>query len=969
MIVHGQSGEEAIIQNISGVTEMQMKQTAKAFSLLIDKLYTKKEDAVVRELASNARDAMVDAGKSDEAFFIEIPNTICHELVIRDNGTGLSKENVMKFLGTIFESSKESSNKAIGAYGLGSKSPFAVTDSYMIESRFNGELHTFSFFRAKGATPSLVHISTMPTDEPNGLTFRVPSSPSRYAEYKRSVAAQLFFFDPKPIINGLGGQGTDIWDDYGKAVYDTPAWKIIKSVGLRQYYGEVLACMGGVNYPIKTNEITSFNEDDDFLKEPGVTMDKADVIHVVDTFTKINRSFADGMTTALTFNIGDLEVPPSREALEYDTQTCYNIYMAMKRFNQEFEDRFIDDIVKATPNVTTPKELQEAVRPFYNILRWSSGDGRYGNISSYMPEKFLDRLKSLKWQVVNSSNTMPSYFTRNGALSDGKIAIGIYEFNDMLKNLSYDMPHVELPRVTKHEHSFITFNGVVDPKSQENPPATITNNFVLLETSKQSLENTMGYGLGYERVTKKYERHYKEWTPAWNVTSDIAPEYNDVNIKKADYTPWIQTKIGAEMFNKQTVIVINDAPKKDFKKTSTWAVKAMIAKDSGRLTGDDEDKNNETIRNTSIRYYAVRALETYQDDVSPANLKLMKEFFAAQPEDMRPRVICLSDIIVPKAKSVNGNVLVFRGVHHAEIGEPYHKNGLEELNSCNFNSIAAGQKVQPGFLVFKATDTEKTYLNPECTIEANEDEIMKVLCALKRHVNLPFADLYRLTPMTTKKLHEYEAAGFQRLDTFLKATFSTKMKGRHQFLRRLKHFAVAWGMAKNIEIENIHRYSASYGYRYTGSVLEFAKEVGDADKIRIGKYLKVLSVSAKGGSIYTAMQSKMNVFAAFGTHYAQRYQALTMEDAATLVAHEVEFTSNYQFKWAKEIITGGRKDWKGRTVRTELSMIVDGAELSYNQFVKAYTEENFKTVLFSSFYSRDSKEYDDALNHLKKVLA
>ncbi len=972
MIVHGQSGEEAIIQNISGIQEMGMKQTAKAFGLLIDKLYTKKEDAVVRELASNARDAMVDAGFPDTPFYIEIPNTICHELVIRDNGTGLSKENVLKYLGTIFESSKESSNKAIGAYGLGSKSPFAVTDSYMIESRFNGELHTFSFFRAKGATPSLVHISTMPTDEPNGLTFRVPSSPSRYNEYKRSVAAQLFFFEPKPIINGLGGQGQDIWADYGKILYDTPQWKVIKSSGLKSYYGDSLACMGGVSYPINTHEVGHFNTDDDFLKTPGIVMDGSAVNGVINKFNKICDSFADSTTVALMFNIGELEVPPSREALEYDTETCYNIYKAMERFNEEFEAQFIADILKASAFVTTAKELKDTVTPFYDILRWSNGDGRYGgSVTTKLPLTFVDRIKALKWDVVNASASMPSYRGRDGQVNDGKLVIGIYDYVDMLKNLSYDMPHIEVPRIALQEISHVLFNGVLDSKSSDIIPPALQS-YTLTDTKILSLENNPGFGLGYERVTRRFTKNYTEWVPEWSLSENITPDYSDINLKKPDCGNWTATRIGAEAFNAKTIIIINDAPKKDFRKCGTWAVKEYIAKNNSALIGDeDEETTNDIIRNIRIshRNYTVKALEIYNDEILPDDVKLLKDFFAAQPADIRPVIIWLSEVVVPKAKSANGNVLVFRGVHHAKIQDAYQKQNITEMNTCTFNSIATGQTVQPGFIVFKATETELTYLDPACTIEADEDEIMQVLSSLKRFVDLPFSDLYRLTPMTTKKLHEYEAAGFQRLDTFLKATLSTKFRGSNQFKRRLKHFALAYGMSQNIHFEPIHRYSNSHGFKMTGTVLEFAAEVGDVDTIRVQKYLKTLKHSAKSGSYYVGQTSSMNTLAAFGLAYEDRYKKLTMEEAATIVSFEIMQTGRSRYSWAKDLIRQGRVDYKGKPVRTQLDMIVEGAQQSYVEFVKKYTEDNFKTVLFSKFYQRDSKEYEDALNHLKKVLA
>ena len=111
--------------------------TAKAFAILSDGLYSNKILAVVRELSTNAYDSHVAAGCPEKPFDVTLPTSLDHEFSIRDYGTGLSKENCMSLYTTCFRSDKTDSNDAVGCLGLGSKSPFAYTDQFMVESFHN----------------------------------------------------------------------------------------------------------------------------------------------------------------------------------------------------------------------------------------------------------------------------------------------------------------------------------------------------------------------------------------------------------------------------------------------------------------------------------------------------------------------------------------------------------------------------------------------------------------------------------------------------------------------------------------------------------------------------------------------------------------------------------------------------------------------------------------------------------------
>ena len=119
---HGLTGEKAYFT---------IKPNGKAFRTLIDGLYSNKVQVVIRELCANAPDSHIDAGQV-KPFKVSIPTALDAVFRVRDFGTGLTHEQVMKLYTTIFESTKEETNEQTGQLGLGSKSPFAYTDSFQV---------------------------------------------------------------------------------------------------------------------------------------------------------------------------------------------------------------------------------------------------------------------------------------------------------------------------------------------------------------------------------------------------------------------------------------------------------------------------------------------------------------------------------------------------------------------------------------------------------------------------------------------------------------------------------------------------------------------------------------------------------------------------------------------------------------------------------------------------------------------
>ena len=92
----------------------------------------------LRELLQNAADAVSLRKNNDPSFKEPQIDVIVEEnssLLFRDNGNGLTEEEIHKFISVIGQSSKRGENSFIGRFGIGLLSCFIVTDEIILRSR------------------------------------------------------------------------------------------------------------------------------------------------------------------------------------------------------------------------------------------------------------------------------------------------------------------------------------------------------------------------------------------------------------------------------------------------------------------------------------------------------------------------------------------------------------------------------------------------------------------------------------------------------------------------------------------------------------------------------------------------------------------------------------------------------------------------------------------------------------------
>ena len=308
-------------------TSFRIKASRKAFEILSAGLYSDKVRAIIRELSTNAFDAHVAAGKSDVPFTVHLPNHMEPWFAVTDYGVGLSDDAVLNVYTTYFESDKCGSNDFTGCLGLGSKSPFSYTDSFTVESRFNGVKRVYSAYLGEDGMPSITKMTENPTDEPNGLTVKFPVKHGDFDAFQTKAEQTLQWFRVRPTVTGWSGfeypQRTFLrqTDKYG--VYKT-----------REYGRHSQVVMGNVAYPIQSGEfLTGYDNETSRLR------------NLVDWGVE------------LYVNVGDCDISASREKLGYDKRTVRHLKERLRATLDDLEK----EVTKEIANKPTLWEARKAL--------------------------------------------------------------------------------------------------------------------------------------------------------------------------------------------------------------------------------------------------------------------------------------------------------------------------------------------------------------------------------------------------------------------------------------------------------------------------------------------------------------------------------------------------------------------------------------------------------------------------------
>jgi hypothetical protein len=367
-----------------------VKQSAHAFRIMSDALYSDKPRAVVRETISNAIDAHVRAGKLDVPIEITLREG---EFIVKDFGTGIHDDAIADVFCSMFGSDKTDDDTQIGGFGAGAKAPFAVSDHFTVISRHQGKRTIYSMHKEgeEDGLPVCQEMTSGACGDDSGLTVSVPIS--NEANYIKLINDFVFEGGINATLNGNKLPTRDLTEfrktGYAYIPYFNETWRT----------PEARVLLGNVTYILETHTYPELHK----------------------YASRIFQSAGINGTLLLHANPGEVAPTPSREGLSMTDITIANLAKLLKRASNEVRsyqsEHFNSRLVELTKEIGRDKIFKT----------------RFG-ITSY--------IKNLK-----------SYTGRfPDAFYVGREHLGEFAVNNQLLNVNYSQIMRILPRVF-HAHA------------------------------------------------------------------------------------------------------------------------------------------------------------------------------------------------------------------------------------------------------------------------------------------------------------------------------------------------------------------------------------------------------------------------------------------------------------------------------------------------------------------------------------
>lgn len=283
--------------------DISAKDTAHVMGILRDQLYSDKVAAVIREYSSNAWDAHREAEKPDLPIRVTLPTSTHLVFEVRDFGLGLSHEDVFGVFTQYGASTKRGSNVAVGMLGIGSKSGFAYSDSFVVKSWHGGRRRTYVAVLDESERGQIKLLDDVECSE-TGLAIQIAVRPGDVDEFRNKARRFFATFEPRPDVN-----------------LDLPpaaATTLSRGTILPQSDGWT-ALMGCVPYRVDLDQLVRSSGG------PGIA------------------DFVRRIGGLLRFDIGALQVSASREELKYGERTK----KALATGIEALCDEYVADAVKA----------------------------------------------------------------------------------------------------------------------------------------------------------------------------------------------------------------------------------------------------------------------------------------------------------------------------------------------------------------------------------------------------------------------------------------------------------------------------------------------------------------------------------------------------------------------------------------------------------------------------------------------
>lgn len=338
-------------EGVQTTSAFGIARTPHMFNILSSGLYSDKVAAVIREISCNAMDAHIMAGCPDKPFQLKLPTSLDRSFYVKDWGPGLDDREVRELYTTYGWSSKQTSDEVTGAFGLGSKSPFAYTmqnaedsDGFTVVAVKDGVKRVYTCYIGNDGGPAISRLHEGPADADwqHGVMVTFPVQSRDITEFHQKAGEVLRWFKVKPEVLGLNGQLADPDFAFSGSFFHMRPQRA-------DAYLHSSVVTGNVRYPINADRLGSLSAIEAALLRSDIVM---------------------------YLPLGTVMMTPSREELQYTEATKANLREWLGKAALEVALRVRDDVMTPAENTwqwyrriqqyaqTLPQGVQNALLEF-----------------------------------------------------------------------------------------------------------------------------------------------------------------------------------------------------------------------------------------------------------------------------------------------------------------------------------------------------------------------------------------------------------------------------------------------------------------------------------------------------------------------------------------------------------------------------------------------------------------------------
>lgn len=239
-----ESNVNSAMQKKAGFDEAVMGHIVEALT----SFYQDSEYAVAREMMVNALDACIAAGV-DKRVDVTLSGDLTHskEVVFTDHGTGMTLDTFYNNFTEYGLSTKHEEEGQTGYYGFGSKTPYAVSETYTVITERNGERTLGVFIRDEEGRGDTQFIPQEPTGV-NGTVVSIPLRDDQMRDMETAIKRAAFALPQYSVtLNGQRVNSVEDMSDYTRfsstgILCEIPSYATSQS--------NVIIRAGGIFYPL-----------------------------------------------------------------------------------------------------------------------------------------------------------------------------------------------------------------------------------------------------------------------------------------------------------------------------------------------------------------------------------------------------------------------------------------------------------------------------------------------------------------------------------------------------------------------------------------------------------------------------------------------------------------------------------------------------------------------------------------------